>query len=91
MKFPYGLVLTFPHYNVMVVAFYNQSGSSLQPHGVPFQDTVNDLKSCAKVRLQAKEKDVKIYLSHDVTSGSYIMPCINIDKPQVVYILSNMT
>ena len=27
----------------------------------------------------------KTSLSHDVASGSEIMPCIKIDKPQVVY------
>ena len=31
------------------------------------------------------------HLSHDIVSGSHIMPCNKIDKPLVVYRFSNVT
>ena len=34
---------------------------------------------------------LKIYLSHDVVSGSDITPCNKIDTPLVVYIFSYVT
>ena len=50
------------------------------------------LKTCFTIRVDVWYIVLQIRnLSHDVASGSDITPCIEIDKPIVVYIFCNVT